>query len=112
MSTVHAPCSGWPAKARLFTSTHAASSSAGDEGADGHAVRPAGRIGEREWHAHLQETAFGHEARAAARVVVDVVGTVHPVGDVTAALGRDDLEGAGEELVAHVGPAGPDRELE
>ncbi len=60
---VQAPCSGWPAKARLLVSSQASSSRPGTKGrvTSGRAVGP-DRGRERQGHPHLEQVALGGEA--------------------------------------------------
>ena len=90
MSTVQAPCSGWPAKARLFTSTQAASSSPGQEGAHGRCRRASGagrRAGAAPASASSSRSGVkpGALGRASASASV---GAVDPEGDVATAVVR------------------------
>ncbi len=84
---------------------------------DGGAVGPAGSlehgVGEREGDAHLEEVALGDEPGAGGACVGGGIGfgAVHPVGHVTAAVGRDHRDGIGEQRVEVDGSAGEGDEL-
>ncbi len=70
-ATVHAPCSGWPAKARLLVSTQGPSSRPGLNGPRGQGPgRREHVVWEREGDSHLQQVPLGDEPLGAGPVVV------------------------------------------
>ena len=112
---VQPPCSGWPANARLFTGEPRGFVVA-RRGTCARSCRRAiaGRIGEREGHAHLRAGHVRRRSRGRGPGVgVRIgLGAVDPVGDVPAALGRDDVDGVGEQTVEVDVRPGPRHELD
>ena len=84
-SRVQPPCSGWSAKARLLTSTHASSSCPGTN-----ARNAIGGHGFVDWqrHEHLEQIAFGLEPGRGGRGVVRVEWIADPPTHLAAAAPR------------------------